>query len=179
MKTFLIHQLSLAAVLLLALTGSPLQAQPEFSGHVVAGPAWNTQPRLSPTPSRFGSPLPSGTRFLFGGGGEVRLSRVLAIGADAVGFSNPGPGKSSVLLSPNAYAHLLSSTNRLQLDPFLTGGYSVLFRPGSKSGWNFGGGVNYWFSRRAGVRLEVRDSLFSDPGRTRRLWTGRFGIVIR
>ena len=179
MKTFLIHQLSLAAVLLLALTGSPLQAQPEFSGHVVAGPAWNTQPRLSPAPSRFGSPLPSGTRFLFGGGGEVRLSRVLAIGADAVGFSNPGPGKSSVLLSPNAYAHLLSSTNRLQLDPFLTGGYSVLFRPGSKSGWNFGGGVNYWFSRRAGVRLEVRDSLFSDPGRTRHLWTGRFGIVIR
>lgn len=43
--------------------------------------------------------------------------------------------------------------------PFVTGGYSLRIRAGVASAFNFGGGVNYWFKDRVGLRLEFRDHI--------------------
>jgi len=41
----------------------------------------------------------------------------------------------------------------------MTGGYTRFFGDGSANGFNFGGGLNYWFKERIGLRLEVRDNV--------------------
>lgn len=43
--------------------------------------------------------------------------------------------------------------------PFFTGGYTLFFRSGTAHGLYFGGGINHWFSRRLGIRLEGRDQV--------------------
>jgi hypothetical protein len=62
------------------------------------------------------------------------------------------------VLSPNASYHFTNS----KLEPFVTGGYTLFFRDGHANGYNFGGGVNYWFSNKAALRLEARDHVL--PG---------------
>ena len=55
--------------------------------------------------------------------------------------------------------------------PYVTAGYSMLFDSLDDSlndrlnAFNVGGGVNYWFARRAGLRLELRDHIHSVDGR--------------
>jgi hypothetical protein len=40
-----------------------------------------------------------------------------------------------------------------------TVGYTLFFRSGTANGFNFGGGVNYWFREHLGLRLEFRDNV--------------------
>jgi len=97
----------------------------------------------------------------FGGGGEALFKQVGA-GAE-LGYLTPwrefrdGLG----LFSANGSYHLTAGGDG-KVVPFATGGYSLLFRGGSKSGFNFGGGVNYWMGDKTGVRFEVRDNTFSE-----------------
>ena len=72
------------------------------------------------------------------------------------------------LFSPNIAYHFLSNTTDRKLDPFLTGGYSLFFGIGNdlvvpgrgftntQSGYNVGGGANFWLLRKAAMRLELR-----------------------
>ncbi|MBZ5497053.1 MAG: hypothetical protein LAP85_11675 [Acidobacteriia bacterium] len=40
-----------------------------------------------------------------------------------------------------------------KIAPFITGGYSLLFRSGHLNAMNFGGGVDYWFGKRFGIGI--------------------------
>src|SRR5438093_4905784 len=92
----------------------------------------------------------------FGGGAEGNVYKGLGVGAE-LGFLGPmeylreGVG----LFSVNALYTF--KTRNPRLAPFVTGGYSLAFRGAVANGLNFGGGTHYWFSRRVGLRFEVRD----------------------
>jgi hypothetical protein len=65
---------------------------------------------------------------------------------------------------------------RARLVPFVTGGYSLIFRSGTGNLGNFGGGVNWWVRPRMGLKVEFRDHVHSD---TLHLWGFRFGVTFR
>ena len=62
-----------------------------------------------------------------------------------------------------------------KLVPFVTGGYSLAFRSGTGNLGNFGGGVNWWFRPKIGLKIEFRDHVHSDLN----LWSFRFGVTFR
>jgi hypothetical protein len=100
----------------------------------------------------------------FGVGGEGLVYKGLGVGGEigylgATRHLNEGFG----VFSPNVSYHFLNATKSGKLAPFVTGGYSLLFRSGVGHAVNFGGGVNYWFKDRVGVRLEFRDHVVIYP----------------
>ncbi len=62
--------------------------------------------------------------------------------------------------------------------PFVTAGYSLFFRNGHANGYNFGGGVNWWFSRKFGLRAEIRNHV-GGGGLDAHLWAFRAGLTFR
>jgi hypothetical protein len=93
-----------------------------------------------------------------GGGGEVLIKRV-GIGGE-LGYLAPWR-----YLSDGIGVGSLNGSFNLKpgkISPFVTGGYTLFFRDGSANGYNFGAGVHYWFSDRAGLRFEVRDNVLPD-----------------
>ena len=61
------------------------------------------------------------------------------------------------LLSVNGAYHLVNREERGRFVPFVTAGYTLGFRARTRNYFNWGGGATYWFSRRVGMRVEVRD----------------------
>lgn len=114
----------------------------------------------------------------------------IGVGADAVfwrglGFS-PEVGYVTGTTSNFQDGFGLGSLNgtyhfarRNRLDPFVTGGYSIIFRSGHVNLANFGGGVNWWFLKRLGLKLEFRDHVDVQNGGNFHLWQGRFGLTFR
>lgn len=79
----------------------------------------------------------------------------------------PGNGKigSEVVgsLSLNGYYHFVSSaTSNSNLDPFVTGGYSLLCRDFAANGFNVGGGLAFWAWENWGLKFEFREVIFSN-----------------
>lgn len=114
-----------------------------------------------------------------GVGGEAVLAKGIGIGAElgAVGtrryFANSVMG----VFSPNGYYHFVHG-KEAKVDPFVTAGYTLLFRSGHVNEFNFGGGANYWFADRLGLRLEFRDQVYRASGfATLHYWGVRFGLV--
>ena len=114
----------------------------------------------------------------FGGGGEAYVYKGLGFGAE-IGYLSPIKALDQGLgcLSINGlYAFRGSAGGKVV--PFISGGYSLLFRSGTLNAVNFGGGINYWFTRKVGLRLEFRDHVspayFQDH-----LLQGRVGITVR
>lgn len=66
-----------------------------------------------------------------------------------------------------------------KLDPYVTGGYTLLFRSGHANLGNFGGGVNYWFHRHLGLKFEFRDHIWPLSGATAQYWGFRVGLAFR
>jgi len=62
--------------------------------------------------------------------------------------------------------------------PLLAAGYTLGFRSGVGHFFHYGGGATYWFSRRVGVRLELRDLRWFESPRAH-LWMVRFGAAFR
>ncbi|HYR85113.1 MAG TPA: hypothetical protein VE422_13605 [Terriglobia bacterium] len=108
-----------------------------------------------------------------GGGGEAFIYNGLSVGAEVGPFfpwSPPGRGSTCCsdvhgLGSANIGYHFLPKTTDRKLEPFLTAGYSLFFGnlsipgrglTGTQSGYNAGGGLNWWFQQKAAIRLEVR-----------------------
>ena len=94
----------------------------------------------------------------FGGGGEGFVKGGLSVGGEIAGYTpasrfDEGFG----ILSANAGYHFLKASKSGKVVPFASGGYSLFFRNSAASGVNFGGGVDYWFKERIGLRFEVRD----------------------
>ncbi len=120
----------------------------------------------------------------FGGGFEA-LFKGVGVGAEIMMLGPSGGFTDEYLgaFSLNGVYHFASSGERARrLSPFVTGGYTLYFRNGSENLWNIGGGVDYWLSRRVGIRGEVRDQFYLAPcsscGATH-LWNIRGGVVIR
>jgi hypothetical protein len=81
------------------------------------------------------------------------------------------------LFSPGGTYHFLRGSER-KLDPFVAGGYSLAFRNGHANAFYFGGGANYWMSRKVGLRLELRDNMLPDD-MSGHLWSVRIGLAFR
>lgn len=121
----------------------------------------------------------SATTFHVGGGGEVQTPTGLGGGAE-VGFLGPTAsfGDGIGVLNVNASYHVQGHTSSRTV-PFVTGGYSLLFRDGHSNGWNVGGGVEHWVRPGLGLRLEFRDQIHSDGGVTAHFVGFRAGICFR
>lgn len=115
----------------------------------------------------------------FGAGGEGLLTRRLGIGSE-IGYLGPTRGLSEGIgiFSVNAVYRFTGAVPGRRVFPFLTGGYSLGFRQGTLHIVNFGGGVQYWFRDRLGLRLEFRDHV-SPEYISVHLWQGRIGLAFR
>lgn len=116
----------------------------------------------------------------FGAGGEYVFGKGVGVGAEigAVGMRQYFGDSLLGVFSPNGYYHFVHQ-KEIKMDPFVTGGYTLMFRNGHANLFNFGGGVNYWFHSRLGARMEFRDQLHTTNGSALHYWGGRFGIAFR
>lgn len=115
----------------------------------------------------------------FGVGGEGLIKGGFGVGAEIGGLAptqsfNEGFG----VLSAGANYHFLKASQSGKVVPFVNGGYTMFFRSGVANGGHFGGGVNYWFKERVGVRFEVRDHIVAEAPGTHFLGF-RFGLTFR
>jgi hypothetical protein len=118
----------------------------------------------------------SGAMYL-GGGGEAVFGPGIGVGAE-VGYTAPwrqfqsGIGIGSV----NGSFHFGRSG---RVVPFITGGYTLFFRSGTANGFNFGGGVNWWFADRIGLKTEIRDQVGLGGLDGVHFWAARVGLTFR
>jgi hypothetical protein len=109
-------------------------------------------------------------------GGEAVVGKGIGVGAE-IGALGPRQHFSDAvvgLFSPNGYYHFVHD-KKVRIDPFVTGGYSLLFRSGHINLFNFGGGATYWFHRHLGARFEFRDHVYTSGG-TLHYWGFRMGL---
>lgn len=111
-----------------------------------------------------------------GGGGEFALRKGFTAGIEggAVGPTTEYTRNVMGVGSLNGYYHFRHSRTA-QLDPFVTGGYSLFFRHGTANLGNFGGGLNYWFLPTVALRTEFRDHVTGGPLRIH-YWGLRLGL---
>jgi len=140
----------------LALIAGPLAAQ--------EGKQYRSQGYVFFAP---GLASPGGHSFLhFGGGGDALIYKGLGAGAE-LGYIFPSRSAADGvgLFSANGSYHFRKLPSG-KLVPFVTAGYSMLFRSGVGNLVNFGGGVDYWFRERTGLHLEFRDHIWPECGPT-------------
>ncbi len=115
------------------------------------------------------------------GGGETRVIGRFALGGE-MGVLKPVTNQYAVatgVASVSPAFHFVSKHSGSKVDPFVNGGFSLLFGRGSGIGMHYGGGVNYWVRRRVGLRFEFRHYLWSpESGELVHLVGFRFGIVL-
>jgi hypothetical protein len=114
-----------------------------------------------------------------GVGGEAVLGKGVGIGAElsALGTREDFADAVMGVFSPNGYYHFVHR-KEAKLDPFITGGYTLMFRYGHINAFNFGGGANYWLARHLGLRVEFRDHVDRVGGSGAiHYWGGRVGVV--
>jgi hypothetical protein len=117
--------------------------------------------------------------FQIGAGGEGVFGKGIGAGVEISALGPASSWAEDVLgvASFNGYYHFIHSGSRL--DPYATGGYSLLFRSGHANLGNFGAGVNYWFIPRIGMKAEFRDHVWSPSDGTLHYWGVRFGLTFR
>ena len=98
-----------------------------------------------------------------GFGGEGLLCYGLGVGADATYVSwGGGEYHKAWVGSADFSYHFARHVKSGSVDPFVQGGLSVVGPAHAGDGrgtpaGNYGGGANFWLSRHAGFRLELRD----------------------
>jgi hypothetical protein len=110
---------------------------------------------------------------------ERLLDRGVGLGAELEGVVQAaGRAKDSVgVFSISPYYHFL---HERKLDPYATAGYSLLFRDFTANGFNYGGGVNYWFDDALGLMVEIRDRRIARSGApAAHYWGVRIGLTFR
>lgn len=120
--------------------------------------------------------------FSFGFGGDVFIYKGLGVGAEAAYAGGPYRTKVGTGALDGSY-HFLSKINRRKVEPFAVGGYSTYFgNRGAASGFNLGGGVNYWAAKHFAFRFEVRENAHIGPDQfydIRNFVGFRFGLTFR
>lgn len=114
----------------------------------------------------------------FGAGGEGFLWKGLTLGTD-LNYVVPRQATDEGIGMWNLMTgwHFTNRTREQKVIPFFTGGYSLAFRSSTLSLFNYGGGINYWFRPRVGLRVEVRDYRHNEYGRFNTEL--RFGVLFR
>jgi len=118
--------------------------------------------------------------FGIGGGAEGYVYRGLGFGFDAGGLntgSTTGERKWSVMLSLNAILNFNPADNS-KFSPFVIGGLTLIPSFDVASGYNFGGGIQYWFQKQIALRGEVRDLVLTGVS-SHHYPQGRIGISFR
>jgi hypothetical protein len=136
--------ITLLMTLLPGLALAQTTGERRIHGYLFAAPGANTE----------GSPV----TLHIGGGIDGRVYRGVGVGGE-IGFLGPASSlrDSFGIFSVNTSYHFLTGAKSGKLAPFVSGGYSLFFRDGTANAVNFGGGVNYWFKDRVGLRVEFRD----------------------
>jgi len=114
-----------------------------------------------------------------GGGGEGLVYKGLGVGGE-IGYLGAAQELSQGIgvLSPNVSYNFTKASESGKFAPFVTGGYSMLFGSDALHALNVGGGVNWWFKDRLGLRLEFRDHVALQFGSTHILGV-RIGLAFR
>ena len=114
-----------------------------------------------------------------GVGGEAVLGKGIGIGAELGALGTRQYFADSVVgvFSPNGYYHFVHAKS-IKVDPYVTGGYTLIFRSGHANLFNFGAGLNYWFHSRLAWQAEFRDQVHTD-GSSVHYWGVRFGLAFR
>ena len=110
-----------------------------------------------------GTTSEGGATLHIGAGGEGLVYKGLGVGGE-IGYLGASRGFSEGIgvLSPNVSYNFLNASRSGKFAPFVTSGYSLFFRDGGLNAVNFGGGMNWWFKERLGLRLELRDHILRD-----------------
>jgi opacity protein-like surface antigen len=168
----------LIATVALLLTVSPLVRAEKGDGNSVQGQFYfftapivsNSQYYFNPqaSPACYAVLMPPANCYLTavggtntGFGGEVLVRNGVGVGVE-LGYAGPDwsfSGNGAVGVgSANGSYHFFGNKGRRRIDPFATGGYSLYFgqRTTFKSGFNFGGGVNFWLVKHVALRSEIR-----------------------
>lgn len=116
----------------------------------------------------------------FGGGIDAILAKGLALNLELGGLGptdNFGRGLLGVF-SPGAAYYFTRKAER-RWEPFVNGGYTLMFRNGRENLFYLGGGTNLWVSRRVGLRMEFRDQVSTHYRTAIHFWGLRFGAAFR
>jgi hypothetical protein len=109
------------------------------------------------------------------GGAEIAIAKGFSAGPE-IGFITPRTNfhdNVAGLASVNGFYHIRHG--KPVLDPFVSSGWSVLFRNGSANFFNYGGGLNCWLTPSVALRAEFRDRIHGD-GTNFHLWGFRLGV---
>lgn len=155
-------------------------------GWLACGPAMALAQSAAPSPAKTVSGLVYGFGAIgawegkatlhFGGGGETLIADAVGIGAE-IGYLTffEAIGDGIGVLSFDGAYHFYPHQPSRKARPFVTGGYTLGFREGSESMWNFGGGVDYWLKPTFGLRVEFRDHVWTSE----HIWGVRVGVIFR
>ncbi len=115
----------------------------------------------------------------YGGGGEGILHKIVGVGGELGGVTSTHYRESVGLADANGYVHF-TSNRRARFDPFVTGGYTLMFNSRERANlFNVGGGVNCWLGKSLGLRLEFRDHVQPGNGSAAHLLGFRVGLAFR
>ena len=114
-----------------------------------------------------------------GGGGEGLVYKGLGVGGE-IGYLGivDDLGEGFGVLSSNVSYHFTNATRSGKFAPFVTSGVSMLFRGRVAPAINIGGGMNWWFKDRVGLRVEIRDHVIVTDGAPHFLGI-RIGLAFR
>lgn len=114
-----------------------------------------------------------------GGGGEGLVYKGLGVGGE-IGYLGAGEalGNGVGVLSSNLSYHFRKASKSGKFAPFVTSGYSLVAPSDAVHAFNFGGGMNWWFKDRIGLRLEFRDYIPLQSGSSH-LFGVRIGLAFR
>ena len=115
-----------------------------------------------------------------GGGVEGGIGKRLTVGGEVGALISVREtyGRSAALLSFGPGFHLVPRSDR-KLDPFISAGVSLLVSRGAGTLFYYGGGANYWFRDRIGLRVEFRDHVWSPEGTALHFAGARIGLSFR
>ncbi len=116
--------------------------------------------------------------FDFGGGAEAILGKIVGVGGELSAITSTHFTGIVGLADVNGYGHFIPNRHS-RFDPFVTAGYSLMFRDGHMNLFNVGGGMNYWFRKTVGLRVEFRDHILRDSGRAEHYAAWRVGFSFR
>ena len=113
-----------------------------------------------------------------GGGADAIIAKGLGFNVE-LGALCPRQEFSAAVgvFSPGA-TYYFRHAKELKVEPFVNGGYTLMFREGHENLFYAGVGANYWFARKFGLRLEVRDHVYRRYEVTN-FWGFRLGLAIR
>lgn len=95
-------------------------------------------------------------------GGDIGIYKGLGIGLELAGVYPWRCGTCVIgAAGIGGSYHILAGRRNTKWDPYVVGGYSLLFREGTANAYHYGFGVGYWFNRHLGVRAEFRDLRFA------------------